>query len=919
MEGRGGKGSPGGRPPPKRTYGSKQGPGRLHGPNLPQNQAEGGKSARLSGASSTTYLYRSATPPALLHPEPANVRLKVGEVDGAGAGAGAGAGLLSQQSAIKFGRATCVGIRSTEEISRLIGAAGEGGETGRTSAIALAQACKSRQTRRAIRANAGSILSELTRTLLVSLRVGEGHRRERDEATVHGLAVAMFVCSKDRTLVKAFSGSAVSALAVLIEGDRRWDVAPKMSLGARTAAAGGAASLAATAVDRRNKSALLGGTLRPIDEKHTSGSRSSAYDEGPSPFKTKDEDREEEGLHGGFGDDFGAGRASGGSRWMGNDQRLFAPHGSAHEATSRGGRQQAPVNDHGSANAMVRARMLLDIADMVPWGMANRHLVSSADLGLATLLNVAAQACSEGGEPVDEDVGTQSSMGSQSEPSSVVEATANGHADGAEATTVSNNAGVMAELSRRAPSGFLLPLVVGGATALSDLWTNSSAVHQLLLALRLLDLATLESSGEVDGTAAKPTKGADPGGPPHSHHYAELTGALLLVVARCQPLCGDGASSDAAGREKGKTPAGKFGQGRRQQHSAPSPSPQPALGGEVAGKVHQCLLAALRVLINVTHHDGRICAEVAARRGLETLMSCLVARSSCRSQGNDTGDVRGLAPAHERSDLELLGDVVNGAPEDFPGTGSEDGKGGFEEADAMRGDFDAQVLAMSALINCVELKESAQNCVAMATLKANPPAAARADGERTGGDRQRQESRSAAGDVSSSRCLAPEFLAKLLIRSTRSFAHQFEAGRLGEEDEDGPAPPAPSGALEHRGGGEGTGRRSKEGADPSAALAASPAAEPMASAASATPQGADSGEQLMSHAEGTDLVLGGHCALLLGLLVRGHESNRRLALPVLPGGDPTLIVRVLEAFMALQFQAGVLTEEIVLAVQGLVE
>lgn len=47
--------------------------------------------------------------------------------------------------------------------------------------------------------------------------------------------------------------------------------------------------------------------------------------------------------------------------------------------------------------------------------------------------------------------------------------------------------------------------------------------------------------------------------------------------------------------------------------------------------------------------------------------------------------------------------------------------------------------------------------------------------------------------------------------------------------------------------------------------------------------------------------------------------RRRLALPVLPNGDPTLIVRVLEAFMALQFQAGVLTEEMVLAVQELVE
>lgn len=42
-------------------------------------------------------------------------------------------------------------------------------------------------------------------------------------------------------------------------------------------------------------------------------------------------------------------------------------------------------------------------------------------------------------------------------------------------------------------------------------------------------------------------------------------------------------------------------------------------------------------------------------------------------------------------------------------------------------------------------------------------------------------------------------------------------------------------------------------------------------------------------------------------------------LSVLPGGNANLIVRVLEAFIALQYQAGVLTEEVVLAVQVLVE
>lgn len=185
---------------------------------------------------------------------------------------------------------------------------------------------------------------------------------------------------------------------------------------------------------------------------------------------------------------------------------------------------------------------------------------------------------------------------------------------------------------------------------------------------------------------------------------------------------------------------------------------------------------------------------------------------------------------------------------------------------------------MSALINCVELKESAHNCAAMASLAVNPPAAAAAGraagGERTTGGRQQlQESRPCG--LFSRRCLAPEFLAKLLIRSTRSFAHQLGAGGLDEDDEDGPASPAPSGTREHRGGGEAAGRRSTEGAGPSAASGTPSAAETMASAASAaTPQEADGGEQLMSHAEGTDLVLGGHCALLLGLLVRAHESNR---------------------------------------------
>ena len=294
---------------------------------------------------------------------------------------------------------------------------------------------------------------------------------------------------------------------------------------------------------------------------------------------------------------------------------------------------------------------------------------------------------------------------------------------------------------------------------------------------------------------------------------------------------------------------------------------------------------------------------------------------------------------------------------------------------------------MSALINCVELKESADNCAAMADIAVRlPPARAAGEGM-FGGDRRKQQQPGLGGGISTPRCLAPEFLAKLLVRCTRSFAHQLKTDRSDGDGEEGGVAASPAPARVQQPGRGTTGYKPARGgaADSSTAQTTAPGVEPAAPATPATPQAGDNAEQSMSHAEGTDLVLGGHCALLLGLLVRGQERNRcgqrrrgfacernracatvrrttpsrhlflallcgalvaadifslvcpsaitlwsllstniqlpcrRLALPVLPNGDPVLIVRVLEAFMALQFQAGVLTEEIVLAVQGLVE
>lgn len=680
-----GRGSAGGRPPPKRTYGSSQGSrqtsrkvGQLHAIRGDSSSIlPAGSSAKLSSSVKSTL---QSTTPALLQPELTNDTLKDSEVV-------TSSGL---QSVGRYGGAIGGGIRSAEEIFQLVGEAGEGGESGRISTIAVAQACKSRETRKAIRGNAGEIISKLACAMSVSLR------RDRDEAIIHGLAVAMFVLSKDRVLVKAFSASAVVTLANLIEGKRGQDaVWEDTAVGAHAHDIAQASSAAAVVV-RQDKSASK--TMGTIDDQYSSSCRDSALEtksKGSSPFDMSEEDAEEALV--GVGGGFGVGKALSRVRPGETGGRILPENGSVPNTK----------NGHVSTNVMVRARMLLDIADMVPWGMANRHLVSASDLGLATLLNVASQACPEsaggvsaGGESVDEEFSTQGSMASQSEPGSVVGTLVNEQADASAASTV-RNAGVMPELSRLAPSGFLLPLVMVGATVLEDLSAGSSSsrggdsdaagtsdsaagpsslrsVHQLLLALRLLDLATLESSGELDGAATTAATALKSTQTTLSHHYGELTSALLAVVANCLPLCGDGMLATAAGYEKGKAPAaGGCGGGRKRQ------STPVAIGKEVGAKVHECLLAALRVLINVTHHDGRACAEVAARGGLDTLMSCLVARSYCESRGGDTSGSSGdLTAAYRKSDLALLEDVVNGVSKGVPGSGVEQGT---------EGDFDAQV------------------------------------------------------------------------------------------------------------------------------------------------------------------------------------------------------------------------------------
>lgn len=717
---------PGGRPPPKRTYGSKQGSRRV---GVRNDQALNRTLPATDEATNSSKLSVPPNEPPGLRPELASNRFISGETYSSGlrslARSGAGAG---------------VRYSTADEVSQLVRSAGEGGEEGRACAIALAQACKTHKTRRAIRASGGSILDELTRAILSALQ--GGGRRQRDEGVIHCLSVALFILSKDRSLGWAFSASVVSILAFLIGGEEHGvDVVDeeehsdsRTTTTATTAALGEVALLptgaSSQSVQQRKRTDMkMTGTLRELqqsDSKAGDGRRwrgttgvagqgrepnakgsSSVFDVSEEE-DDEEENKEEDGASdGGIGDDVGEGSAV--RPDVQTTKRLPSSFSASNSKGSKVSKAQAgarAADEYGSPKVMVRARMLLDIADILPWGMANRHLVSAADLGLATLLNVAAQACPENGkgggaagdsagagdsESMLDEASTQGSVGSQSDPSSAVGAVGDGRAS---SETAARKAGVMLELSRLAPSGFLLPLVVGGAAVLKGLSASLTvdgaggavadpsslkAVHQLLLALRLLDLATLEQPADGGGGAAKGV-GAEDSRPGQS---SKLTDALLLVVARCRPFHGD---ARAARRRKGSTPDehGRLWVGREK------PARQQPLGDEVAARIHECLLAALRVLINITHHDAAVCADVAARGGLETLMSCLVGRCENRSQGVDR-------EGHGRTDSEaLLGDIANERGEALRETSVEDaegtrggGNGDGVETDA--GDFDAQV------------------------------------------------------------------------------------------------------------------------------------------------------------------------------------------------------------------------------------
>lgn len=196
---------------------------------------------------------------------------------------------------------------------------------------------------------------------------------------------------------------------------------------------------------------------------------------------------------------------------------------------------------------------------------------------------------------------------------------------------------------------------------------------------------------------------------------------------------------------------------------------------------------------------------------------------------------------------------------------------------------------MGALINCVELQESADNCAAMGTLAISPPTEPLAEpGRGRGRDLGRGQVR---GPPRTRAFLAPEFLGRLLVFCTRSFARHLEINRASDEDEaessDSPSVPSKDRNDRNKDWISTRDEDHMRGKNGSTAQLAAPLVCPSAPAVNVRGncggkmeqhqhhqrQEEDDDEE-MSHAEGADLVLGGHCALLLGLLIRGQEEIR---------------------------------------------
>lgn len=167
-------------------------------------------------------------------------------------------------------------------------------------------------------------------------------------------------------------------------------------------------------------------------------------------------------------------------------------------------------------------------------------------------------------------------------------------------------------------------------------------------------------------------------------------------------------------------------------------------------------------------------------------------------------------------------------------------------------------MTLGALINCVELRESVENCLLVGALRV--PAWTQT-GKKTGG-------LTISVKASDTCCNAVEFLSRMLMKCTEGFAKHLQASN-GEDEAEGEQKIMPAG---EDGGSSSPGdvlREGKPGQESSPMRTTSGSQKGTPSLTT----GVES-EEVMTPGEGAQLVLAGHCALLLGLLVREHEPNR---------------------------------------------
>ena len=221
--------------------------------------------------------------------------------------------------------------------------------------------------------------------------------------------------------------------------------------------------------------------------------------------------------------------------------------------------------------------------------------------------------------------------------------------------------------------------------------------------------------------------------------------------------------------------------------------------------------------------------------------------------------------------------------------------------------FDVKLLALNALTNCVERGDGARARVgglavalegagarALSSSSSSPlvvvPAAAAAGGGGGGGagGKKRRGAEPAAEETTTPMV---RFLAQYLLLRVRPFRAQLAKALIDPE-------------AAGQGRGQGGGRKEEvvvidDSSDEASASASAGAAPP-------PPQDEEgpAGEELLGDEQAEQLVLAGYTSLLLGCLMRAHPANRAEALAALPGGAPTLLVRVLKAFLAFQQQVG---------------